>query len=298
MFSPEGLANFCSGNAETGFRLVYNIELYLRHMVRWELVGERGNDWQTVLGDLKGAARSRQTQEAELRLIDTNPRNLLDYLLLTEIKDIMVMDAVWPLFKNRWPPQDMFLADFKLFNAIRHKVAHFRAPTDRDLRMLERFKDVLVEATAHYRQQKRGAKVIDPLSIDGIADSFQATLAAWSADSADPEGRWRLFDVCKVGKYLSINAEVRAGSFSQDGATRLVNESRCDAFFLSLDETRGLLRAYVPTSLQEEAASRLLPNLFSFPTVEDSPLDDEDLVIERFDFILPYRIELPTDFRA
>lgn len=298
MFSPEGLANFCSGNAEKGFRLVYNIELYLRHMVRWELVGQHGADWKSVLGELAKDARQRQVQEAELRLIDSSPHNLLDYLLLTEIKNIMVSEAVWPIFKNRWPPQDMFLADFKLFNAIRHKVAHFRAPTDLDLRMLGRFKDVLVASSSHYRQQRRGAKLVDASSVNGVAKSLQATLLEWENDCADPEGRWRSFEVRQVGKYFAIEAEIRTGSFSPDGATRVVKQCKSDAFFLCVDETMGLLRAYVPKCLAEQPAGSLLPSLFAFPTLEDTPHEEDDIVIENFDFIMPHRVELPMDFRV
>lgn len=298
MFSSEGLASFCSGNAETGFRLVYNIELYFRLMIRWELVGNSAENWRSNLGELNKEARRRQTQEAELRLIDTDSRNLLDYLLLTEIKDLMVTTAVWPLFKDRWPPQDMFQSDFKWFNALRNKVAHFRTLTDRDLRMLDRFKDTVVDVTASYRRQKRGAKPLDPASLEGVSEGVRASVSQWAADCATHDGRWRFLSAKRIGKYLVLDTQLRVGSFAPDAVVRIVDAASCDAFFLCIDEPEGRVRIYLPVRLGDAVGQRLVDALYAFPTVDDSPLDDDEDVVGRFDFVMPYEVELPMDFRV
>lgn len=298
MFSPEGLACFCSGNAETGYRLIYNIELYLRLVVRWELIAAKGDQWKSNLGALQGEARSRQTTEAEIRLIDTDPHNLLDYLTLTELKDLMLSDALWPFIKDRWPPRELLVSELKLFNNLRHKAAHFRSLTDRDLRRLDHFKSIVSDMTAYYRRVKRGAKELGVEAVAALPEHFAAPLTQWVEDSASPDGRWRNLTVRIIGKYLVADAQLRAGSFAPDAVTDLVNGTGCDAFFLSLDTARGQMRAYFPQSLSEKAAKKLLPRLFSLPCPDDRLLDDDlDGAEERLNFVMPYEVELPMEFR-
>ncbi|PBB81229.1 hypothetical protein CK218_12745 [Mesorhizobium sp. WSM3879] len=299
MFSSEGLASFCSGNAEIGHRLVYNLELYFRLMLRWELVGNSGKGWKSVLGSLYKEASDRRHEESQLRIIDVDSRNLLSYLMLSELKDIITSEAVWPLFKDRWPPQDIFLAEFKIFNQLRHKAAHFRPLTDRDMRQLEKFKVMVVEMSAHYRQQRRGAKlIIAAEQLEKLPEEFQNGIQGWAADCAAQDGRWSDLVVKKMGKYLVVDVRLRAGSFAPRVVSRLVDDTGCDAIFLSINFGTGALRIYIPFALKADEAKLMLNGIKSFQSAEEDLVgDDFDLMPETFDFVMPYEVELPMDFR-
>jgi len=296
VFSPEGRANFCSSDAQEAYRLVYNIEMYLRHMVRWELVAKAGRDWKTLLGNAGNAADARRRNERELRLIDADERNLLSYLLLTELKDVMTSEAVWPIFKNRWPPQDLFLADFKIFNAIRAKVAHFRPLTTLDMRAIDRFRSIVEQMTAHYRGQQRAEKQLDP-DAPGIPEPIVEPIKDWIRECASGTGRWASLAVSAVHAYVVIVARLRIGSFAPSAVSALIDGTRCDALFLSIDEPAIALKAYLPRCLKEREAVAMMAGLRGFGLVEDELFPDEGEP-EHFDFSVPFDLPLPMQFRA
>lgn len=295
MFSPEGLAAFCVGNAENGYRLVYNIESYMRLMLRWELVGARGVGWKAALGDAREKAEGRQNTERELRHISTDERNILPYFLLPELAKIMTSADVWPLFKDAWPRQDLLQSDLEVFNAARIKVAHFRQLTDRDMGAIERFKKILVDMTAHYRKQQRQQRQLDTADLD-LPSRLKQPIKRWIGDTAKDDGRWATVTVRKLPSYAVVDAQLRSGSFSPSAVSRLVDETGSDALFLCLDQGPGALRAYLPLCLSEQDARTLVEGLWSFQAIEDN-LADDDEEAEMFDFVMPFEIELPMAFR-
>lgn len=295
MFSPEGLATFCHGNAENGYRLIYNIESYMRLMLRWELVGANGVRWREALGEARQQAEKRQERERELKFISTDERNLLPYTLLSELTAVMTSAEVWPLFKHAWPRQDLLTSDLEVFNAVRAKVAHFRQLTDRDMGVIERFKTIVIDMTAHYRKQRRSQQVLDPENLD-LPSRLKQPIKRWVGDTSKEGGRWATVNVRKLPTYAVVDAQLRSGSFSPGAVARLVDETSTDALFLCLDRGPGALRAYLPLCLPEDDARKLVEGLWSFQAIEDD-LHEEEEEDEIFDFVMPIEVELPMDFR-
>ena len=296
MFSPDGLSTFCSGDAETGYRLIYNIEIYLRFMLRWELVGARGHQWKDMLGDAKANATRLQNEERALKVIDADERNILSYTLLSEIKDTMISDKVWPLFKDDWPPQELFLADFKVFNHVRHKAAHFRRLTARDLGAVERFKTIVTDMTSHYRKQRRNIGAVAAGDERGLPPAMAAPLKEWVAACEAEDSRWASVGFRRVMQFLIVDAQLRHGAFAPSAVAHLVEQAKTDALFLALDETRGALRAYVAVCLDDKQARSLIAALIAFKKI-DEELYPEDVVDEMFDFVVPFEVELPIEFK-
>ncbi|MCP3733838.1 hypothetical protein M9979_02965 [Sphingomonas sp. RP10(2022)] len=294
MFSADGRADFCSGNAEEGYRLVYNIEAYLRHMVRFEIVAARGRQWRTLLGAADATAKAAQRNERDLRIIDADERNILSYLLLTELKDVMLSEAVWLILKNRWPPQDIFASSFKVFNALRNKVAHFRRLTDRDMRSVREFRTLVEEMTAHYRSQRRAIK---PLTPETVPDPYRLIVEDWLASIALGEDQWQVPVVSRVHRYLVIEARLATGTIASDAISALVNGCGTDAFFLSIDGPRVQMRAYLPCILTAEEAQKVVKGLRELPIVTEDMLEEE-ADTEAFDLEVPFEVLLPMDFRT
>jgi hypothetical protein len=295
VFSPEGLATFCVGNAENGYRLIYNIESYMRLMLRWELVGACGVKWKDALGDVRKKAEGRQSTERELRHISTDERNLLPYTLLSEIAEVMTSSGVWPLFKDAWPRQDLLTADLAVFNAARAKVAHFRQLTDRDMGAIDRFKTIVIDMTAHYRKQRRLQRQLDPANLD-LPSRLKQPIKRWAGDTEKDDGRWATVRVRTLPNYAVVDAQLRSGSFTPTAVSRLIDETGIDALFLCLDQGPGSLRAYLPLCLKEDEARALVEGLWSFQAIEDDFQEDEEEA-EIFDFVMPIEVELPMDFR-
>lgn len=296
MFSPDGLSTFCSGDAETGYRLIYNIEIYLRFMLRWELVGARGHQWKDMLGDSRTNAVRLQDEERALKVIDADERNILSYTLLSEIKEAMISEKVWPLFKDNWPPQELFLADFKVFNHVRHKAAHFRRLTARDLGAVERFKDIVINMTSHYRRQRRAIGNVLANDAKGIPPLMAPFVLGWMKACEDENSRWTSLGLRRLARYLIVDAQLRHGAFSQSAIAHFVEEAKTDAVFLALDPTRGALRAYIPTCLEEKQVKSLFPALIAFKKIEEE-LYPDDILDEMFDFVVPLEVELPMEFK-
>src|SRR5579871_5192712 len=99
MFGIDDDAMFCQPSCESAYNRLYNIEAYLRFMLRWELVGEFAEHWKDQLGEALKEASERLDQEQALRIIDADTFNIMSYMMLGDLKDIMLREKVWPLFK-------------------------------------------------------------------------------------------------------------------------------------------------------------------------------------------------------
>ncbi len=296
MFSPDGLSTFCSGDAESGYRLIYNIEIYLRFMLRWELVGAHGHQWKGLLGEAKTNALRLQGEERALKVIDADERNILSYTLLSEIKETMISDKVWPLIKDDWPPKELFLADFKVFNHVRHKAAHFRQLTARDLGAVDRFKGIVTDMTSQYRKKRRNAGSVAIDDDRGIPPLMLPLLLDWMEQCTVADSRWSSVSFRRLTKFLIIDAQLRHGAFSPSAVGHFIDNARSDALFLGLDATTGALRAYLPVCLEERQINTVIPALMAFLKVEEE-LYPEDMEDEMFDFVVPLSVELPMEFR-
>jgi len=142
----------CNAKDVECFKALYEIESYIRLIVLWELKGNYGLSWKGVIPEeLIREITKRQNQEIQLGCVEVNNSNLLSYLNLSELKDLLVNTDLWELsFRSYWGAQDIVLSDFKRLIAVRNKMAHFRSVSTRDVRLVNRFLEDLNYRTKNY----------------------------------------------------------------------------------------------------------------------------------------------------
>lgn len=168
----------CSPLNSFAYRLIYDIEVYLRLVIRLELRAKYCDKWKGGFPpDLTKEANRRYVQEAELGVLDAHPNSVLSYLQLSELKSLILDTWMWSdVFKAHWGAKEIVESDFKKLIAARNKVAHFRTITQRDVRNVQRFAEDLEDRTSKYRDIRRFSRWED-LARDGepecrIASAF------------------------------------------------------------------------------------------------------------------------------
>lgn len=200
------------------FRALFEIEAYLRLIVRWELRGLVGRAWKgSVAKAVIEEARKRQQQEAGEGLIDSVESGFFCYLNLSELKDI-ALGPLWEKgFSRSWPAQDVVRSEFKKLIAIRNKIAHFRHVTEWDVEVVRRFAADIARWTRSYRVVRErevaweaGAEP-SPALLGRIAEHHLETLLerakAWRG--AGPED---VVGLGFLGNYLAVRIHKKAGA--------------------------------------------------------------------------------------
>ena len=159
-------SNFCRSVDISGHSFLYEIEVYLRLLIRWELRGHYGTQWKGVIkSDHFNNATDRRSQEAALGYLDANSNSVLSYLNLSELKDIILETKMWEKAFSSWGAKDLIASDFKKLIAARNKVAHFRAVTKRDFRNILRFCQDLADKTEGFSYRTPGEQWSSPQAI-------------------------------------------------------------------------------------------------------------------------------------
>lgn len=293
MFGADGRAIFCQPDCQSAYERLYNIESYLRHILRWELVGAFAESWQNPIAELVKAAEERRAHEGTFRVIDADERNIMSYLMLNDIRDTMLEPSVWRLFKSNWPPVENFKTTFQLLNALRNKNAHYRPVTSRDLRTLDRIQEDLSDFTAHYGKARRLIRSVEP---DALPEPFKATIVAWAGEIASGEGTWGSLTLGRVGPYLCIMVATRTGVLPSN-TIELILKARADCFFAGFDPASGRIDLYLPMKINKAQSDRLIAAVRALKTEEvevDAALAEEG---PRLDYVFPIDVELPVGFR-
>jgi hypothetical protein len=155
------LCTFCHPDDEEAGALLFDIETYLRLVVRWEASGLQGAAWKSFIPpELQKQIGEKLSQERGVGYLDARPASPLSYLTLAELKDI-ITGPMWAGDFRRWGALELVLGDFRKLIAVRNKIAHFRPVTARDLRNVIRFAEDLIEWTAHYRRIRETVHIMD-----------------------------------------------------------------------------------------------------------------------------------------
>ena len=143
------------------FSRIFNIESYLRLLVRWELKGGHGSSWKGIIPtNIKNEVNLRKNQEQKIGCVDVVSSNMLSYLNLSELKDVLILPTLWKNLKSHWSARNIVLADFQKLMAVRNKVAHFRPITKNDIRHVHRFQEDLNYNTVNMELYRRRSKKI------------------------------------------------------------------------------------------------------------------------------------------
>lgn len=209
---------FCSELDQEYFKLLFEIEAYLRMIVRWELRGIYASSWKsTIPEDVQKQVDSRRTQESEQGSVDERKSGYFSYLNLSEIKDIIVNGPLWAeTFKKTWGARDIVSADFKSLIAVRNKLAHFRPITNRDKRIAYRFIEDLSYRTRNYDGMRRLSSRID-LKRRASTGAKDSTVIKLVEELNKLNGEKFLygdseFTLEVISHHLAINLQICAGS--------------------------------------------------------------------------------------
>lgn len=295
MFSPEGTAIFCKPECIDAYQRLYNLESYLRLMLRWELVGKFAENWNTPIEGILREAKQRRDQESSVRFVEADSLSLLSYLMLSDISAVMLLEPVWPLFKVNWPAHEIFESEFRKLIAVRNKNAHFRQLTARDLRTLGTLLDDISDFTDHYSKLRRRA--VD-VGRDQVPETFKEALGRWFAQAEHPDGAWAPLGLSYVGPYLRLSAATRTGALPFDVVSKLL-ASGVDCFFASLDAPSGRLVLYLPKKMGKPQIDKLICAILRLEIkdalVEVEPVSEDSSAA--LEYVFPIEVELPAPFR-
>lgn len=294
MFVQDDTASFCRPNCERAYSRLYNIEAYLRFMLRWELVGAYAENWQDQLGQVLDEARERLEQERALRIIDADELNIMSYMMLGDLKDVMFKEGVWLLFKQQWPPQDLLQADFKLLIAVRNKNAHYRPVTARDMRTIQRLQTTISEMTDHYRRERANAF---PKAPEKLPDALKEPVLEWVASMEGGASPWATVTTTKLDNYFRLDAALKSGALPDDAVHRIVKAGRANCLFAGFDAASGRLSLYLPKGIGTAHAGRLVRQAMALTPSEvelDMPYREE---LPRLDYVFDATVQLPAPFR-
>lgn len=295
MFSPEGTAAFCKPECTDAYQRLYNLESYLRLMLRWELVGKFAENWNTPIQGIIDDAKKRREQESSVRFVEADKLSIFSYLMLSDISSAIILDTVWPLFRTHWPAKEILESEFRKLLAVRNKNAHFRLLTRRDIRTLNTLLEDISDFTEHYSKQRRSATSAER---DQIPAAFKESVGRWFDLTEESDGDWASLGLSYLGSYLRIAAATRTGTLPADVVSKLVDIG-VDCYFATLDIPSGRLVLYLPKAMGKPQVDRLISGIFSLEIrealveVESGP-DESSPILE---YVFPIDIELPAPFR-
>ena len=296
--------HFCSEDDRELFRLLFELESYLRVLVRWELRGIRPNNWQGMIPQkILTEAKLRREQERNIRYLDEMKSGDLSYLLLSELKDLII-EPLWDRFKCSWPPKDMVQAEFKKLLAIRNKVAHCRPVTERDAHVARRFAEDIADWTRHYRNVREYASSIDHRNSHHDQIFKDNELESWAAqwNVLLERGAAKEFDfVFGVrGHHIFARGGVMQGSIEPLALEGFMKSYERVMSFCSLGKYGEQLTCYVPKKAEATLTTHLLEKMVGVLSTAGEPFSAEEarsrFQVAGWEGILLGDIELPLEF--
>lgn len=265
------------------FRVLYDIEAYLRLLVRWELRGTAGRSWKGLI-DPKATsdAEARQQQEREGGLIDPLESGLLSYLHLSELKEIVIGPLWLKCLASDWSAQDVVRSEFKKLIAVRNKVAHFRPITDWDAKVVERFSEDLTRWTRPYRRLReielRWA-LKKPLEGDfagkakklGMDEALAGVSALVTPSTGDE------IVVAFVGHHVALRIRKVGGAYDPELACNLFAVCDSEVTLARVGAFGAYLEVLVPAQMGSAAVVKVLERLVELcrrPAIDALPSEN------------------------
>lgn len=164
-------------------RHISQVETTLR-----ELIAERGREQggDGFLDQLWSASRVAEwRQQAASEGADDEPRSLLDYAYLAELRDGIL--GRWGWFGDCLPEEDVFRLRMTRLNRIRRKVAHHRPITEEELREARTAANDILEPVGEAHPELATDFLVDRWEerITDVMSEAQARIGAQSVPAAD-----------------------------------------------------------------------------------------------------------------
>jgi hypothetical protein len=298
--------SFCHDDDKQSYFILFDVETYLRTLVRWEIRAMAPFSWKGLIPEeITQSVKKRQIQEKELCYLDIRESGFLSYVTLSELKDILI-GPLWTNIKTDWPPLDVLKAEFKKLIAIRNKVAHFRPVTLRDMRIAKRFAEDLEEWTKHYSSQRAYASSLDKENIcmneKSFLDKFIDLKSFWN--DCFSKGFIEVNNlVCKKFKsHLYLEASVTGGSINHAAFTEFITKYERTISFCRVGKLGEKLGVYIPLDVTEKDICIIFQEVLELIDKEVEGFSSEE-VRGKFSFasregVLPWEFDLPINFIA
>lgn len=296
---------FCSNRDALAYRLLFEVESYLRTLVRWELRGAYPADWKGRLpARFVAAAKERCDQERTIGYLDERRSGLLSYLNLSELKDV-ITDALWgAALTDAWPPKELLRGEFKKLIGIRNKVAHFRPVTARDLRVISRFVEDLEDWTKHYKRARLYAPFIESDSGAGqdenVFRGFSPIQQLWTNCENDGVAMSYRLCVTRFEHHFMLRGRVCAGSLNPARFVDWMERNDKVISFCRLDAFAERSACYISNKIESSKIIRVFEEFLALLREATEGLSSDD-VRNEFPFaeregLLPWHVELPANF--
>lgn len=297
---------FIQERDEQSYNLLFDIEAFLRTLVRWESRGIQPKDWTGLINkQVLTTAKDRQKQERSLGYVDGRKSGILSYLTLSELKDILLGPLWERCIRINWPPQEIVKSEFKKLIAIRNKVAHFRPVTEKDMRVSIRFGEDLVDWTDHYRRLRKHAvrlKWNDETTSGNIKNIYkEGVLKFWKEIQEQGTVKRYRIDIAILGHHVSLSAKPEAGSIDSELFLEFVDKFEKLVSFYRVGKLGEKVCCYIPLETEDHLTLEIFRSVISLVSDPGKGMSSEEAQ-KRYELserenILPWAIDLPTEFR-
>lgn len=295
----DDFADFCGPETQRAYQHLFNMENYLRFVAKWELVGAHGVAWKDALGIIGVKALEQMEKDAELRLIDVERRNVMSYLMLNQLKDVIVSEQNWDLFSRKLGHKEVLQSQLQVLNRLRGKAMHCRPWTADDLTTLGNALALLSRLTMSYREERLAGEFVGEPPLRRVPTPLRGQIRRIADEHGAPERRrWLLTAFGRVGAYHKTSLALRRGGFSEAAAHRAFLQTQLDCFFVTTDAAVGRMDLYLPVVLQDAAVRALISQLEMIEPLDGTtPVDLEEPRGERLDGVFRLPTQLPPPLR-
>ncbi len=295
----------CGALDRSCFALLFEIENYLRVMLRWELRGRYATEWLGVLpAEFKNNAKQRINQEREIGYLDPRKSSVLSYLNLSELKDLIVDSPLWGgLFKFYWPPQEVVRTEFRKLMAIRNKSAHFRPVTLRDLRVADRFAEDLVDWSRQYRRARADSRMLgwDCAELSLSSEGLTQLESDWRALVNSGDAKRFAMRIETVTHHLAFSFAIPEGAADSEAFLQFMEKHERLVTFCRVGDLADRFVFYVPRKHNAGDVLGFFRDLQAVAGKADPGISSEDARIRfelaEWEAILPWHLEMPARFR-
>ena len=155
---------------------LWQLETWLRRMVYVELRALKGDGWAAGIDRQK--VEEVQKSDKRLTHMTTPEQDLLSYMQFSHLRQIVRENR--PIFDPYLPPKNQWEAKTEEVEHIRHRIAHFRAINDDDLRRVEQLLRDVDQGFWRFCTSYNDVQPVLPQTNDPVVAHFlQLDLLPW-----------------------------------------------------------------------------------------------------------------------
>lgn len=299
------VANFITDVDRLCFEHMFDIENFLRTLIRWEMRGNKPREWKGLFDpEMLKEAEARLNTERDIAILDARESSILAYLTLSELRNVL-LDNYVSFRGETWPPQGILDSEFRKLIAVRNKIAHFRPATERDLRIVERFSEDLVDWSKNYRSiRKRGFRIDSREGVGSLGEknSTMFMVEFWNEVIRLCGERFSNATLGILQHHFFLAIHLDNQSIEPENFETFINKNERWITFCRIGDLGEKASIYVPRELGEgKLLDIFLKFIELFDVLRDSFSSDEARAlyqVPKHECLLNWAVQLPSDFRV